>query len=322
MGQGGGGGSSDSNASGTANSKIDMTMASFLTRDFAYRPVVFEKLYARNKREAFGIFVLILATTFVYKSLLFASWSLEVHWFKVWHSRRKRDGRKDNYDRPYYSYSYDNDYDDDLSSIYSDLDPLGSRALPKMPSLLREIFVPTWESFIQDLMRILLTFTSTLLIYILMLTTMTYVLPYLFAVVTGLSLCEVFFNKCKLSLLKKWEVERQLERERNCRKCAGAENGTCSAYEPKPHVKIQKVKTNGSNGSAATKTESNRDISARSLQDPKSKEFADFTEEVIESNCCCGEEPDEDTGVSIAEITNSQSQTDKMDPNLNPQVKI
>ena len=317
MGQSGG---SDSNASGTANSKIDMTMASFLTKDFAYRPVVFEKLYARNKREAFGIFVLILATTFVYKLLLFVSWSLEVHWFKVWHSSRKRDNSKNNDDRSYYSYSYDND--DDLSSTYSDLEPLGSRVLPKVPSLLHEIFVPTWESITQDLIRILLTFTSTLLIYILMLTTMTYVVPYLFGVVTGLSLCEVFFNKCKLNLLKKWEIEKQLERQRNCRKCTGPESGTCSAYQTKSRVKLQKVKTNGSNSSAATKTEGNGDILVRSLQDPKGKEFVDFTEEVIESNCCCGEETDGNTGTSMAEIPNLQSQTDEMDPNLNPQVKI
>lgn len=196
-----------------SSSSMKMSMNSYLTRSWKNYPVVFHKLYAKEKKDAFGIFVLILTAAFVYKFLLFVSWCLEVHWFKKWNQNKK---------------SYQTDSDDYVSD--DELTETGDGQtilLPKLPNLMYDIFAPSWRDLLHDSIRILLVFCSTMIIYMLMLVAMTYVLSYVFAVITGLALSEVFYNRCKISMLRRWNIQREIEKARNC---PGGSNCKCGRH--------------------------------------------------------------------------------------------
>lgn len=230
-----------SSSSMDMSSSMEMGMNSFLTRKYKNYPVLFEKLYAKHKKDAFGIFVLILAAAFVYKFLLFVSWCLEVHWFKKWnHSKKKyaagnnSTGKKgDDYD----------DFDDAITETEFTEASGEVVVLPKMPNLMYDIFAPSWREMLHDVIRILLVFTSTMIVYMLMLVVMTYVLTYVFGVITGLALSEVFFNRCKISMLRRWNIQREIRKAMNC---PGAANCKCGR-----HPKIQPGNANSTAAAAA-----------------------------------------------------------------------
>ncbi|CCF55973.1 hypothetical protein KAFR_0A05380 [Kazachstania africana CBS 2517] len=202
---------------------MDMSMNYYLTKKFVGYPVLFEKLYANNKRQAFGIFVLIITTTFVYKLILFTSWCLEVHWFKKWN-------KSTNYTSIKVSES---NSEDNKTLIDEYVDPYinNSKITPKLPNLVVDIFKPSLVEFSHDFIRIVFVFCSTMLIYMLMLVCMTFVLTYVFAVITGLALCEVFFNRCKMHMLKRWDIIREIEK---CRNCPGGESCNCGRHNESP----------------------------------------------------------------------------------------
>lgn len=271
-----------------------MGMNYYLTRKYLKYPVVFQKLYAKNKRGAFGIFVLILAAAFVYKFLLFINWTLEIHWFKKWNKTRKRQSAmslKENQGDTVSIRSRE-DYDSDATEVYQDQNGLQlATPLPQLPNLMFDIFAPNIVDLIHDFIRICIIFTSTMIIYMLMLASMSFVLTYVFAVITGLSLSEVFFNRCKMALLRRWEIQRELEK---INKCAGGANCKCGRHRREP-INSQNEKDLSSNDS---KNNNNND-----------------------EKCCCDDEnANEDRNVerNISEATKLQEQGGDMDANLMP----
>lgn len=187
----------------------DAMMNSWLTPTYHNYPVLFKGLHANSSGKQFGIFLLIVVTAFVYKFLNYLSWCLEVRWFKKW---SKSDAPQE--------------YRDAASQGEEALGPL-----PKMPNFMFDLFCPSWRDLFHDFIRIILTFCSTMLIYMLMLVAMTYVITYVFAVITGLALAEVFFNRCKICTLRRWEIERQIK---SARTCPGYGNCRCGKHADSP----------------------------------------------------------------------------------------
>ncbi|AGO10020.1 AaceriAAR030Wp [[Ashbya] aceris (nom. inval.)] len=199
-------------------------MNMYLGNNYKGYPVLFKNLKANNEAEVFGIFVLIVVACFAYKSLLFISWCLEVKWFKnVGKSQSSVDG----------SVSRGKDGDSASAEIYArDLEhqnPL----LPTMPHFLFDIFAPTWKELLQDFVRLAITFLSTLIVYLLMLVAMTYVLAFIFAIALGLAGAEVFYNRCKLVLVRRWDLKRELEKRKGC---PGSGNCSCGYHGTEENV--------------------------------------------------------------------------------------
>ncbi|CEP60345.1 high-affinity Cu transporter CTR1 LALA0_S01e08614g [Lachancea lanzarotensis] len=203
-------------STGSSSMQMDDSMVgmnSYLTPKYMNYPVLFAHLNAKNKGEAFGIFVLIVAAAFAYKFLLFTSWCLEVKWFKQWNpssaaKTRPAQGSGLVEESDGSSVLGAQNYTQDLE--------FQSQFLPKVPNLFVQVFSPSVKDLCHDFIRLLLIFTSTMFIYMLMLVAMTFVLTYVFAVILGLALAEVFFNRWKICLIARWELKRQLERKGNC----------------------------------------------------------------------------------------------------------
>ncbi|KAG0666986.1 hypothetical protein C6P45_000158 [Maudiozyma exigua] len=319
---------SSSNFSSSGSMDMDMGMNSYLTRKYKNYPVLFEKLYAKDKKGAFGIFVLILVACFVYKFILFVSWCLEVHWFKKW-NRTKKFGHNNNENNNSRKVIEDyNDSDDDDERTETEYTETGGQlvALPKMPNLMYDIFAPSWKEMCHDIIRILLIFTSTMLIYMLMLVVMTFVLTYTFAVITGLTLSEVFFNRCKISTLRRWDIQREIKKAMNC---PGAANCKCGRHIQPPKTSfdstdssdpIVKYNEKSSLNEATSNNNNNNNLNAIN-------NFANGNHDSVEdaSKCVC--EPDihdQDRRIerSMLESARQQEQSNDMDTNLLPAEKF
>lgn len=265
----------------TGMSMDDKMMNSWLTPTYHNYPVLFQKLHANTSGKAFGIFLLIVVTAFVYKFLLYVSWCLEVHWFKKW----------TNADGP------------EPKDVLADGT---SQVLPKMPNFMFDLFCPSLKGIFHDFIRALLTFCSTMLIYMLMLVAMSFVLTYVFAVITGLALAEVFFNRCKICTLKRWEIQRQIKSARNC---PGYGNCQCGRHIEREF------------GTTTTSSNEKR----QQMQD----EANDTVSEDATPGCCCQEgeqkeqqEAEERAENNILENSRLQEQAGNMDANLMPAEKF
>lgn len=172
-----------------------MAMNSYLTPKYYKYPLLFEHLSADTKAKAFGIFVLIGVAAFVYKLILFVSWCLEVHWFKMWSKEDRRNAEL-------------------TAAMFADPDSVPR--LPPIYALLRDLAMPRTSELLHDFLRTILVFLSTMLVYMLMLAAMSFVLTYVFAVILGITLSEVFFNRLKIYLLRRWELQREIERFNSC----------------------------------------------------------------------------------------------------------
>ncbi|AAS50395.1 AAR030Wp [Eremothecium gossypii ATCC 10895] len=217
-----GSGSSGSGGHGGSGSVHMMNM--YLGNNYKGYPVLFKNLKADNGAEAFGIFVLIVVACFAYKSLLFISWCLEVKWFKnVGKSQPSADGSvgqgKESASAPADIYARDIEHQNPL--------------FPTMPHFLFDIFAPTWKELLQDLVRLVITFLSTLIVYLLMLVAMSYVLTFIFAIAFGLATAEVFYNRCKLVLVRRWDLKRELEKRKGC---PGSGNCSCGYHRPEENA--------------------------------------------------------------------------------------
>ncbi|AMD21940.1 HFR085Wp [Eremothecium sinecaudum] len=197
---------SGSNMDSMAANSNHMMNTVFSTSYRGY-PVLFSNLHASTRGEGFGIFLLIILLCLTYKAVIFLSWCLEVKWFKTIGADSQRRIVDDDQYKSSSSLNSTNKFTDDLE---------GARILPTLPTLMFDIFAPSWPELMQDLTRLVLTFISTMLIYATMLVAMTYVVLYFFAVVLGLALAESFFNRIKIVLVKRWELKREIRRRSNC----------------------------------------------------------------------------------------------------------
>lgn len=318
--------SSSSSSSNSSSMNMEMGMNSYLTRKYKNYPVLFEKLYAKDKKGAFGIFVLILAACFVYKFILFVSWCLEVHWFKKWNRTKKfthnNDNSNNNNGKTIEDYD---DSDDDDERTETEYTETGGQlvALPKMPNLMYDIFAPSWKDMCHDIVRILLIFTSTMLIYMLMLVVMTFVLTYTFAVITGLTLSEVFFNRCKISTLRRWNIQREIKKAMNC---PGAANCKCGRHIQPPKTSFDSTDSNDPVAKYNEKNSINEGTTNNNNLNTVNN-IVNGNHDSIEdaSKCVC--EPDihdQDRRIerSMLESARQQEQSNDMDTNLLPAEKF
>ncbi|KAL6926148.1 hypothetical protein ACO0SA_001690 [Hanseniaspora valbyensis] len=186
-----------SSSTSTSSSSMDMSMNSYLTSNWKNYPVLFKKLKADTRGKLFGIFLLLIVATFVYKATGFTLWYLELKWSKLSSGNNK-----------------------DMSEEERLLREKRGR------SFVGEIFLPSGYDFLKDAVRAVLVFWSTLIAYMLMLAAMSFILTYIFGIVLGLALFEVFFNRIKIVVLR----ERRLKTISDC-KTTNAGVCTCGDHD-------------------------------------------------------------------------------------------
>ncbi|EHM99727.1 Ctr1p [Saccharomyces cerevisiae x Saccharomyces kudriavzevii VIN7] len=295
--------SSNSSSSGMdMDMDMDMGMNYYLTPTYKNYPVLFHHLHANNSGKAFGIFLLLVVAAFVYKLLLFVSWCLEVHWFKKWDKKNK-----------YCTLSSANDEDDVKN--YGTQNNFEIQGLPKLPNLLGEIFVPSLMDLFHDIIRAFLVFTSTMIIYMLMLATMSFVLTYVFAVITGLALSEVFFNRCKLAMLKRWDIQREIQKTKNC---PGFGNCQCGRHSELTPDRIAVADTTSASDQS-TRLEKNNGSNVAIADNNQT------TPRAQKEGCNCAKvsrKNQENIERDILESSKLQEQSGNMDQNLLPAEKF
>lgn len=259
-------------------------------------------MHANNSGNAFGIFLLFVVAAFVYKLLLFVSWCLEVHWFKKWDKQNK-----------YSTLPSANSKDE--GKHYDTENNFEIQGLPKLPNLLSDIFVPSLMDLFHDIIRAFLVFTSTMIIYMLMLATMSFVLTYVFAVITGLALSEVFFNRCKIAMLKRWDIQREIQKAKSC---PGFGNCQCGRHpEPSPDPIAVADTTSGSDQS--TRLEKNNESKVAISENNQKKTPTQ------EEECNCATDSGKNQANierDILENSKLQEQSGNMDQNLLPAEKF
>ncbi|KAL6929441.1 hypothetical protein ACO0SA_000843 [Hanseniaspora valbyensis] len=186
-----------SSSTSTSSSSMDMSMNSYLTSNWKNYPVLFKKLKADTRGKLFGIFLLLIVATFVYKATGFTLWYLELKWSKLSNGNNR-----------------------DMSEEERLLREKRGR------SFIGEIFLPSGYDFLKDAVRAVLVFWSTLIAYMLMLAAMSFILTYIFGIVLGLALFEVFFNRIKIVILR----ERRLKTISDC-KTTNAGVCTCGDHD-------------------------------------------------------------------------------------------
>ncbi|AJW09816.1 BMC_2a_G0056670.mRNA.1.CDS.1 [Saccharomyces cerevisiae] len=294
--------SSDNSSSSGMDMDMSMGMNYYLTPTYKNYPVLFHHLHANNSGKAFGIFLLFVVAAFVYKLLLFVSWCLEVHWFKKWDKQNK-----------YSTLPSANSKDE--GKHYDTENNFEIQGLPKLPNLLSDIFVPSLMDLFHDIIRAFLVFTSTMIIYMLMLATMSFVLTYVFAVITGLALSEVFFNRCKIAMLKRWDIQREIQKAKSC---PGFGNCQCGKHpEPSPDPIAVADTTSGSDQS--TRLEKNNESKVAISENNQKKTPTQ------EEECNCATDSGKNQANierDILENSKLQEQSGNMDQNLLPAEKF
>lgn len=294
--------SSDNSNSSGMDMDMSMGMNYYLTPTYKNYPVLFHHLHANNSGKAFGIFLLFVVAAFVYKLLLFVSWCLEVHWFKKWDKQNK-----------YSTLPSANSKDE--GKHYDTENNFEIQGLPKLPNLLSDIFVPSLTDLFHDIIRAFLVFTSTMIIYMLMLATMSFVLTYVFAVITGLALSEVFFNRCKIAMLKRWDIQREIQKAKSC---PGFGNCQCGRHpEPSPDPIAVADTTSGSDQS--TRLEKNNESKVAISENNQKKTPTQ------EEECNCATDSGKNQANierDILENSKLQEQSGNMDQNLLPAEKF
>lgn len=171
----GGGMSANSDMGGMDHDMMGMHM--WFTTEFKDYPVLFKKLTALTKAEAFGIFVLLFVVAFIGRALEFLRTYLET---RVWHN-------------PVYvrtaapaitAHHPFSDKDEEI--VAAERTEVGL-ALLGAPLVVLLLF--------RDAVRLALLVLPELLSYALMLAVMTYTLTYFFAVVVGLGVGRFVFDK-------------------------------------------------------------------------------------------------------------------------------
>ncbi|SCU80139.1 LADA_0B05270g1_1 [Lachancea dasiensis] len=300
----------------------DMQMNTYLTPQFKGYPVLFNHLNANTKAQAFGIFVLVIAAAFAYKFLLFTSWCLEVKWFKQWNPTAIKSGSGLS--------AVAAPEDPDNSSLAStqnyiqDLE-FQTQYLPKVPNLLVHVVSPSVKELCHDVVRLLITFCSTMLIYMLMLVTMTFVLTYVFAVVLGISLAEIFFNRWKICLLARWELQRELEKKRNCN---GGDICPCDGSDPAKNASGVTAGDESSGSSSILEKPENNINSCEIANTPSCccapEEASSANVDTAEACCCDGTEAKNEAikERQARELSSSNEQSGTMDVTLIPADKF
>lgn len=298
---GGMSGMSGMDTGNSSDSSMDMGMNYYLTPTYKHYPVLFQHLVADSEGKAFGIFLLIVVAAFAYKFLLFVSWCLEVHWFKRWNKTNK-------YSTLQGERNTNNGKSSDGKDYYGD-EILEMSTLPKIPNFMFDVFSPSLIDLFHDFIRALLTFTSTMIIYMLMLAAMSFVLTYVFAVITGLALAEVFFNRCKICMLKRWDIQREIKKTTTC---PGAGACQCGRHEWSANDEDATASLNDQSTQIQDKTGGGTGCCSK-------------VEQPVEPSCCCTEQAKEDERKiekNILESSKLQEQAGNMDSNLMPAEKF
>lgn len=148
-----------------------------------------------------------------------------------------------------------------------------------------------------------------------MLATMSFVLTYVFAVITGLALSEVFFNRCKIAMLKRWDIQREIQKAKSC---PGFGNCQCGRHpEPSPDLIAVADTTSGSDQS--TRLEKNNESKVAISENNQKKTPTQ------EEECNCATDSGKNQANierDILENSKLQEQSGNMDQNLLPAEKF
>ncbi|CCD22620.1 high-affinity Cu transporter CTR1 NDAI_0A04640 [Naumovozyma dairenensis CBS 421] len=295
------------------NMNMDMEMNSYLTSKYKNYPVLFQKLYADTRGKAFGIFLLVVVASFVYKALLFVSWCLEVHWFKKWDASGKHTSIKN---------ATENTRDEERDTEYFVENGLEMKPLPKLPNLLTDFMVTSYTDLLHDFIRAILIFCSTMIIYMLMLVAMSFILTYVFAVILGLTLAEVFFNRLKICMLKRWDIQREIELAQNC---PGAGNCKCGRHILQVNnPRMDEADSISSISAGETSPDEKATKKDLNLREENSETQVVQEDLSCGSACRCVPEPSENERRierNILESSKLQEQSGDMDTNLMPAEK-
>ncbi|KAH3674256.1 hypothetical protein WICPIJ_009637 [Wickerhamomyces pijperi] len=195
-----------SSSSPSSSSSSMSSMAMYLTTNYQNVPVVFKTLYATNKSTCFAIFVILFFSAFAFRGISFLSSYIEQKIFRegsVSHivSQIEKDFEKK---------GGSGGIQLEGSSLASSIDDLEISGLrkhrsntidsDKYRSPLSQFFHFTPQSIYQDFIRLIITFVQVLIAYGLMLSVMTCVIPYLFAVILGVSFGQVFFDRLSVCM--------------------------------------------------------------------------------------------------------------------------
>ncbi|CAM9013358.1 unnamed protein product [Wickerhamomyces anomalus] len=182
-------------SSSTGSSSMDMgmhmSMNTFLTTKYSGYPVVFKNLSAASGGAAFGIFCVLFFTAFAFRGLGFLSAYLEQ---TVFRDPKKFDLSENETD--HHTHHDEKDVINE-STRSTDMESVlvKKRDAEKNRSVIAKFFAVTPSSLYRDFIRVILAFVSAMLGYALMLAAMSFIIPYFFAIILGLSFGEVFFHR-------------------------------------------------------------------------------------------------------------------------------
>lgn len=177
---------------------MSMNMNTYLTTEYSGYPVVFKTLTASSGGAAFGIFCILFFTAFAFRGLGFLSAYIEQRVFqKVKNFNMNND---DGFVHQHQSMTGTHKHDVQESGRSSDAESelpknTTNHDLQKNRSTLAKFFAVTPTSLYRDFIRVIIAFISAMLGYALMLAAMTFIIPYFFAIILGLSFGEVFFHR-------------------------------------------------------------------------------------------------------------------------------
>ncbi|CCH45103.1 Copper transport protein CTR1 [Wickerhamomyces ciferrii] len=166
---------------------MDMSMNTFLTTKYSGYPVIFQTLKASNGASAFGIFCILFFTAFATRGLTFLGAYLQQ---KVFTPPKKFDLSENHNHTTTINKS---DINESSNTVDTESNESHTQKHLKNRSVLAQFLDITPTSIYRDFIRLLLAFLSAMFGYALMLAAMTFIIPYFFAIILGLSFGEVFF---------------------------------------------------------------------------------------------------------------------------------
>ncbi|KAH3674837.1 hypothetical protein WICMUC_003040 [Wickerhamomyces mucosus] len=198
---------------------MDMSMNTALTTSYKGYPVIFATLSAANGGQAFAIFIILFFTGFTFRGISFLQSYIEQKIFKqpLIIKIIPNDGNLIKDEIKSETLSFTSDDDDNNNNSNNNNNNSESNKLRKLHSnnhyhhdddfneikqrsILAKFFNRSLISYYQDFIRLILTFIQVMVGYSLMLSVMTFIIPYFFAVILGISIGEVFFHRLSICM--------------------------------------------------------------------------------------------------------------------------
>ncbi|VEU23240.1 DEKNAAC104376 [Brettanomyces naardenensis] len=189
---------SDGSTDSSSSDMSMMMMNEYFTSYYKDYPVLFKNLHANSRASAFGIFVLIFVACFFFRGFGFLGSYLEHNIFHNYTNSvlvEKEDCECDPAEESDGGKKIGPEHETTTTPLL-----LSSHSNKSYTQILKELFFPGMVELCKDSIRLVIAFVVVMIGYALMLTTMSFVLVYFFAVCSGLAFSEVFFNRLAIVL--------------------------------------------------------------------------------------------------------------------------